>query len=155
MKNLVSRYPEIDLVILSFLLHFAWEILQSPLFSSLDDVSHLAAIRVCLQAALGDVVIGLVAFWAVALLSGRQWIAALNWRNVIAFLAAGLVITVFLEYLNTEILRRWTYGADMPTLPFFGTGLSPILQWIIVPLVVLWYLKRLAHAERRQGSIYP
>nr|WP_306268696.1 hypothetical protein [Pararhizobium sp. IMCC3301] len=149
MKILLSRYPEIDLVILTFLLHFAWEILQSPLFSSLDDVSHLAAIRVCLQATLGDVVIGLVAFWAVALLSGRQWIAALDRRNVIVFLAAGLVITVFLEYLNTEILRRWTYDADMPTLPLFGTGLSPILQWIVVPLVALWYLKRLANSEHR------
>lgn len=149
MRIPLSRYPEVDLVILTFLLHFAWEILQAPLYSSLADVSHLAGIRICLQATLGDVVIGLVAFWTAALISGRQWVAAHDRRGAVVFLAAGLVITVLLEYLNTEILQRWSYGANMPTLPLVGTGLSPILQWIVVPLVALWYLQRLAKADYR------
>jgi len=32
----------------------------------------------------------------------------------------------------------------MPRLPVIRTGLSPLLQWIIVPMLVLWYLRRLS-----------
>ena len=55
----------------------------------------------------------------------------------------GLLATIALEFINTEILARWTYGSYMPRMPVLGTGLAPIAQWVVIPLVVLWYLRRL------------
>lgn len=138
---------EVDLLILSFMGHFAWELLQAPFFSSLDGANHIAGILICLQATLGDLGIALAAFWAAALFGrSRNWAARPGVGTVAVYLVAGLLITVVLEYLNTEILNRWSYAPDMPLLPVFGTGLSPILQWLIIPSLVLWYLHRLAPA---------
>jgi hypothetical protein len=50
-----------------------------------------------------------------------------------------VVLTIGLEYLNTDILGRWSYADSMPRVPLLGTGLSPLAQWIAVPTIVAWY----------------
>ena len=59
------------------------------------------------------------------------------------WLAVGLVATMAIEFYSTEVAGRWTYGESMPRLPLIGTGLAPVVQWIVVPLLVLWYMQRL------------
>ncbi len=144
--NLLRRLaPEADLLVLSFLGHFAWEILQAPLFASMNDTDHFAGIAICLRATFGDLVIALTAFWLAAVVGGgRYWFMDAGIRAGSTFFATGLLATVGLEYLNTEVTGRWAYDGIMPLLPIFGTGLSPILQWVLVPLFVLFYLRRLA-----------
>ena len=137
--------PEVDLLILSFPMHFAWEFLQAPLFTNIATATHIDGIRTCLQATLGDMVIALVAFWAAALLAGtRHWVTRADCKATGLFIGTGLGITVAIEFLSIEILNRWAYGAAMPRLPLIGTGLAPILQWALIPALVLWYLRRLA-----------
>ncbi len=136
---------EVDLLILSFLGHFAWELLQAPLFSSLEGIGHFAGVLICLHATLGDLGIALVAFWCAAWLGGgRGWVARPILGAVILFFGVGLVATIGFEFVSTEILNRWSYGPGMPRLPIVGTGFAPLVQWLIVPSLVLWYLKRLA-----------
>lgn len=56
---------------------------------------------------------------------------------MVVILSAGY--TVYSEYMNTIVRRNWAYGRFMPTLPWIGTGLSPLLQWMIVPsLAFVW-----------------
>ncbi|MGY9046863.1 MAG: hypothetical protein ACKVKF_07290 [Rhodobacterales bacterium] len=147
--SLPTIYPrhlpsEVDLLALSFVGHFAWEILQAPLFSSMSQVDHLAGIYICLKATLGDLAIALAAFWTAAILGrSRSWFTLPSRRATVVFFAVGLLLTIVLEYLHTEITGRWAYDGAMPLLPVIGTGLAPILQWIFVPLLVLWYLRRL------------
>lgn len=137
--------PELDLLILSFPLHFTWELSQAPLFSNMLTVTHVEGIRICLQATLGDMVIALVAFWVTAVaFRSRQWAAFPLPGAIAVFIGTGLLITVAIEFRSTEILGRWDYGPSMPRLPLIGTGLSPLLQWILVPSLVLWYLHRLS-----------
>jgi len=45
----------------------------------------------------------------------------------------GVAYTIFSEWLNVEVWNDWSYSAIMPVLPWFGTGLAPVLQWVIVP----------------------
>jgi hypothetical protein len=45
----------------------------------------------------------------------------------------GAAYTILSEWLNVEIWRSWSYTAAMPVLPLFGTGLTPLLQWRVVP----------------------
>ena len=137
--------PEVDLLILSFPMHFTWEFLQAPLFSSMENATHIDGIRICLQATLGDMVIALVAYWAAALLVGtRHWVGRPDYKVSVLFICIGLGITVGIEFLSTETLHRWAYGSVMPSLPFIGTGLAPLLQWALIPILVLWYMRRLS-----------
>lgn len=141
---------EVDLLILSFLGHFAWEILQAPLFSSLDATAHFAGILVCLRATFGDLGIALGAFWCTAWLSGsRDWVARPTLRLTCLFIGIGLAVTIGFEFVSTDILDRWAYGPAMLRLPVVGTGLAPLMQWLVVPTLVLCYLKRLANAGQR------
>lgn len=136
--------PEFDLLVLSFLGHFTWEILQAPLFSSMSKTEHFVGIAICLKATLGDLIIALAAFWCAGFVGkGRKWFANKGAAAPAVFFAVGLLATIGLEYLNTEVTGRWTYDGVMPLLPVLGTGLSPILQWVFVPMFVLWYLRRL------------
>lgn len=118
----------------SFLLHFVWEMLQIPLYAGMVDARHLDATLMCLQATLGDVVIALGAY-AAAAISARAW----HWRTTRArmatYLIIGLVITVIMEMLNVHVWRRWAYSPAMPIL--FGMSVSPLLQWIAIPLFAL------------------
>ncbi|MDY7115336.1 hypothetical protein RAN53_03135 [Halomonas sp. SSL-5] len=49
------------------------------------------------------------------------------------FVLAGLLIMVGLEWHATVIAQRWSYTPMMPTLPRLGTGLTPLLQWLLLP----------------------
>jgi hypothetical protein len=40
------------------------------------------------------------------------------------------------------MFNRWDYSDAMPRLPVMGTGLLPLLQWLAVPLLVLWFVRR-------------
>src|SRR5713101_7282893 len=47
----------------------------------------------------------------------------------------GVAYTVFSEWRNVTVHSEWTYSDWMPVLSLLGLkiGLSPLLQWAIVP----------------------
>ena len=61
----------------------------------------------------------------------------------------GVSYTVFSEWLNIEIRGAWAYRDGMPVIPLLDAGLSPVLQWILVPLAGFWWTKRPAKPEQR------
>jgi hypothetical protein len=52
---------------------------------------------------------------------------------MLAAVLLGVGYTVFSEWLNVGIRQSWSYTEAMPVLPLFGTGLTPFLQWLVVP----------------------
>ena len=58
------------------------------------------------------------------------------------FVGIGLVLTIVLEMLATHVLDRWHYAEAMPIVPAIGVGLLPILQWLVLPPLVLWFVRR-------------
>ena len=123
--------PEVTLAIFAFLLNFVWEFLQVPLFAGLPTASHWDAILVCGRATLGDVVIALASYWAVAMVAGRRrWILTPTGRTVAGFVAVGILITVVMEWLATQVLGRWAYGPMMPLIPLLGNvGRENAIAW--------------------------
>ena len=138
--------PEINVLLFALLLNFPWEILQAPLFKGMTEGSHWEAVKVCTRATFGDAVIMLVAYSIVAAGSrNRLWLRKPRWLEMTAFITAGLVITMVIEYLATRTdfwAGTWEYSASMPTLPLLGTGLMPVLQWILIPPLVAWFVRR-------------
>lgn len=135
--------PELNIAIFSLLLNFLWEMQQMPFFQLGSEFSCLEMIRNCTLATVGDVGISLIAFWVAAVVSkSRQWFQQSRWWQLSSFILVGVVITAIFEALATKVLDRWEYADAMPILPFFGTGLFPLLQWILIPPIVVWFAKR-------------
>lgn len=135
--------PELNVAVFSFLLNFPWEFWQVVFFIGVPSGAHWAGIRLCTQATVGDAVIAVASFWAVAIVvKSRRWILRSGWREVAGFVGVGVTITIILEALALGVLDRWAYAEAMPTLPMLGTGLLPVLQWIFIPPLVVWFVRR-------------
>jgi hypothetical protein len=62
-------------------------------------------------------------------------------------LAFGVGYTIYSEWLNTRVRQSWGYSPLMPVVPLTGTGLAPLLQWIVIPSIALSFATRRRHAE--------
>ena len=141
----LTRNIELNLVVFALLLNFPWEILQAPLFVGMADGPFIDAIKGCAQGTLGDAVIMLLAYWTVSVVAGsRNWILAPNGRQLFLFVAIGVLITASIEWLAIRgyWVQNWNYSQAMPVVPGIEVGISPLLQWIILPLLVIWFVRR-------------
>ena len=154
MKRLVDL-PEINVALFAFLLNFVWEFGQVPFYRDLPSQGHWASIKLCGRATLGDAVIAVVAFWVVAaLVASRWWITAPSAVHVACFVGVGLASSTALEWMAIHVQARWAYGTSMPMVPVLRVGLAPVLQWVIVPPLVVWFVKRQLAGTRQKEVTY-
>ena len=141
----LTKTPEANVAIFALLLNFPWEILQAPLYAGMAEASHAQATRACLRATLGDGAIMLLAYGAVAACArSRHWILAPRRWQLVLFVAIGMVVTAAIEWLSTRGLwvTSWAYLPAMPLLPGTGIGLVPLAQWLVLPLLTVWFVRR-------------
>ena len=87
----VAGSPEFCVAVFALLLNFPWEILHVRLFAGMASAPYAEAIEGCIQATLGDVLITLLAYGAVALAAkNRPWMLAPSGWQVAAFVGVGL-----------------------------------------------------------------
>lgn len=138
----VLRVPEENLFGFAFLLNFVWELMQAPFFQALPDIPHWEGVKLCGLATIGDAAIALVAFWCVAAAAqSRAWILSPQRRDLAVFVVLGVVITIGLER-SALATGRWQYSEAMPVIPLLGVGLTPMLQWSLLPLLAAWLVRR-------------
>ena len=144
MKTLVDQ-PAFNIAIFALLLNLPWEFGQMWLYAGTSEMSHLEGIRICMVATLGDALIALFAFAVVAALTqSPAWVRAPKRSQVAGSVAVGLAITIAIEIIATRYdgAFSWRYTPEMPVTPWLGIGLSPLLMWLVVPLLVLWFIRR-------------
>ena len=137
--------PEFNLVVFALLLNFPWEVLHAPLFDGMASAPHSDVIGACLQATLGDAVIMLLAHASIAAVTRRRrWLLTPSPREVAWFAAVGVAITAVIEWLATRghWAQTWAYSSTMPVILGIEIGLSPLLQWVVIPPVALWFVRR-------------
>ena len=125
--------------------HLFWETAQLPLYTIWWSGTLRENIVAVVHCTAGDVLVTTVTV-VIAALAARL----LSWRPfgtamVLTTITLGGAYTILSEWLNVELWRSWSYSSIMPLLPWFGTGLSPILQWLIVPALafgITTYLPR-------------
>ena len=143
--GVVTGSPEFNVATFALLLNFAWEILQAPLYAGMADMPHAQVTQACLQATFGDMGIMLLAYGAVAAVArSRRWIVAASGWQLASFTAIGVVITAGIERLATSghWVQSWSYLPAMPLLPGTGIGVAPLLQWVLLPLLTVWFVRQ-------------
>jgi hypothetical protein len=121
-----------------------WEVAHVPLYTLWLTGSPGGIAYAVLHCTVGDVMIGgICLLLSLALLGRKAWPHARFGAVAGATILFALGYTVFSEWLNTEVRESWTYREAMPRLPILGTGLTPVLQWIVVPVLAFrWSLPR-------------
>src|SRR6516164_8234308 len=128
--------------------HFFWEAAQLPLYTLWRTGTPGKIAFALIHCTGGDILITTVTLAAAAALARAFGWPPFAWRMLLTAIVLGTAYTIFSEWLNVEIRRSWSYTTTMPVVPFLGTGLTPLLQWLIVPglaLAIIGYRYRPAH----------
>ncbi len=138
--------PELQLLMHGGPLALAWEFLQSPFYSDTFTAAWTTVVYNRLHCTGGDLLILLGGFWLVALGWGREWMTAATQAPLRAFVGLSLAYTAFSEYYNVHLVQRWAYSSWMPTIA--GIGLVPLLQWLVVPMLSVYLVRRCGQRQR-------
>lgn len=127
----------------SLFLHFAWEVLQLPLYTLWFEGTAPQMVFAVVHCTGGDMLIAAATLAVAWIALGRGWPTnARAYRNVaIAAIALAVAYTIYSEWLNVNVRGAWAYSVWMPRVPPLGTGLSPLLQWIVVPLLAFGWAR--------------
>ena len=119
--------------------HLVWEVLQLPLYTLWSTGTLRQQAFAVLHCTLGDVMIaGLALLVAISVFGRPSWPSAGIRRVYLATLMFGIGYTIYSEWLNVSVRGSWGYAEMMPVIPILGTGLTPLLQWFVVPTTALW-----------------
>lgn len=121
--------------------NLAWETAHLPLYTIWRSGSVGKNAFAVVHCTIGDVALALGMLATALLVTGnRDWPVRHFWVVAAPTVLLGVGLTIFLEWLNVAVWKSWAYSDLMPVLPIFGfqIGLSPLLQWILVPSLALW-----------------
>jgi hypothetical protein len=125
------------------LANLVWEFAHMPLYTLWETGSPSEIAFAALHCTGGDILISLASVMLALILSGKaSWPQVDSRRIIVVAVVLGLSYTLFSEWLNIEIRQSWAYRDIMPVVPLVDAGLSPVLQWIIVPLAAFWWALR-------------
>ncbi|MFZ1741964.1 MAG: hypothetical protein WAT93_03875 [Pontixanthobacter sp.] len=142
----IDKAPEVHIATFGFFTSFIWEMLQMPFFDVGSATSWEKTLG-CTLATFGDAGILMLAYTVVSILNrDRHWMHRPNFGKIGTYLLTGLGITVIIEKIATNVPSEsgwgWRYSELMPLLPGTNIGLVPILMWIVIPLITLWFARR-------------
>lgn len=135
-KAVFKRFVFFALV-LAFLLNFAWEVVQMPLYK--DASFNLQSVAFCALASIADAVMVLLIYLCFALLYKKPlWVEELTASRIFLVMVVGGIGAIIAEMRHVSA-GNWAYDESMPILPIVDAGLSPVLQFMLLP-VLIYYL---------------
>ncbi len=121
-------------IFFAFLLNVIWEISQILLYK--EGTYSFSHILFCLFASMADAIMVMLLYFGFAMIyKDALWIQNLKLTRVIFLIVAGGVGAILAETRHLSI-GTWSYAETMPIIPILNVGLSPILQFMILPLVI-------------------
>jgi hypothetical protein len=134
--------------------NLGWEALHLPLYTLWRTGTRDEQAFAVIHCTGGDLLIALASLiLALFTVGDRRWPVSRYRRVAVTAIVLGLAYTIFSEWLNVAARGTWAYSERMPVLPLFrfNLGLSPLLQWIVVPLLG-FAIARSATERFRRGS---
>mgnify|MGYP003395496780 CR=1 FL=1 len=128
------------LALVTCVLHIMWERSHISLYTAYEKMEGVLPVYVF--ATLGDIGYTLGAIALIGLIKGdMMWLASARPSDFLMLALLGFGIALFVEY-KALALDRWAYTSEMPILPYFQVGFTPILQMtVLLPLSV--YITRI------------
>lgn len=124
-------------VVLSFLLNFAWEVIQMPLYEGTS--FNVQSVALCALASVADAIMVLLLYYFFAFIYKEPlWIQKLLATRVFALVVTGLTGAILVEIRHVSS-GSWSYAKSMPLIPFVDVGFSSVLQFMLLP-VCIYYL---------------
>ena len=123
--------------------HLIWEIGQLPLYSIWNTAPIGEQAFAIAHCTIGDVLIAGVSLLAAIILVGKGWPRARGsfLRVTVVATVFGLGYTAYSEISNIA-KGSWAYADEMPLVPWLNVGLAPMLQWLLIPPSLLFFLNR-------------
>ena len=127
--------------VLALVLHLIWEIGQLPFYTLWEEANAWRIALYVTHCVAGDGIIATLSYLAVALAwREADWPRQRPWTGGTTLVALGLGYTVFSEWYNVYRAGAWAYAEIMPRI--LGIGLTPLLQWVVVPIIMLVLIQR-------------
>jgi hypothetical protein len=121
---------------LAFAVNLIWEIAHVRLYTLWASADGLSVAWALFHCTLGDVAIALAMFaLVVVILGANDWPVSRPWAGGAIVVIGALAYTALSEWYNVYRVGRWGYTASMPLV--FDIGLSPLLQWLVLPPVMV------------------
>lgn len=126
----------------AFLIFGMWEWIQTPFFRDItDEINIIVWYRV--HCTIGDIMImGFsILIWSLIKRS-NTWFFKPKGKDYIAITLFGTSYTIYSEIINVVIRESWGYSEFMPMIPGTHIGIVPIVQWLILPSLILYICAR-------------
>lgn len=121
---------------IGLLLNFLWEMLQMPLYQNMP--FGWQSTLFCALASLADVIMLLLLYYGFAFIYKNPfWITALSFQRILVLIVAGGIGAVLFELRHLSS-GSWSYDGAMPLIPVLNVGLSPVLQFMVLPIIILY-----------------
>jgi hypothetical protein len=121
---------------LAFVLNLTWEVAQLKLYTIWAAADNMTLARAVFHCTLGDVAIALAMFALASVVLWRtDWPASRPWMGGAIVTIGAMAFAAGSEWYNVYRVGNWGYTASMPMI--FGIGLSPLMQWLILPPVMV------------------
>jgi hypothetical protein len=118
--------------------HAIWEVVQLPLYTIWTKGTFFENVFAILHCTVGDVLIAAWSLLAALVLHGlRGWPQGRRFSVPALAIIIASAYTGYSEWRNVYVIGAWAYTPAMPTLSIagYGIGLTPMLQWLVVPAV--------------------
>lgn len=132
------------LTAVAFLLNLAWELLQGPLYEGYEyDLRHVS---ICVLASVADALMVLLLYLGFAkILKDALWVRHISASRIVWLIVIGGIGAILMEMRHLKE-GNWAYSEAMPVIPLVQAGLSPVIQFMLLPLLSIflsfWLLKR-------------
>jgi hypothetical protein len=128
-------------ILFSFLFFGMWEWIQTPFYSE----PHKTLNQVVLDrihCTGGDILIFLTSILISSLLVRKNlFFSNIVKKEIVLISCIGTGYTALSEYLNVFVHQSWAYSTLMPLFPFINIGIIPLIQWMILPSIILYFVK--------------
>lgn len=120
-----------------------WESAQMPLYTLWRTATPEEFVTDVLICTAANVFIAVLSLAVGLLLSGRmkRW-ARTSVGTLVITCMAGVGYTIYSEWVNVYETGAWAYSDLMPIVPGLEVGLSPLVQWVVLPSVGIFLAER-------------
>ena len=138
-------------LVLAFLLNFAWEVIQMPLYK--DTSFSVQSVAFCALASIADVIMVLLIYFCFALVyKNPLWVQNSTAPRIIILMLVGVAGAIVAEMRHLSA-GNWAYDKSMPILRGVDVGLSPVLQFMLLPALIYWLSYTMKKNIYKNGSL--